>query len=250
MRTGIQLYTLRGLDEPLARTLDRVADTPLDGVEFGADAVTPEVCETLDATGLDVASLGADPETLADPAPDLVEAADAVDCDRVVLGYLPPERFESRAAAEETADRVSAYVDALADRGLDLCYHNHAHEFVPVDGGGTAFDAFVDRASDDLRFELDLGWVGTGGGDPAARLAELGGRTPLVHVKDMAFETGAFAALGAGDLDVEGCLETARERGVEWAVYEHDDPADPLDALERDSRALVDAVGTTGAADR
>ena len=242
MHTGIQLYTLRTLDEPLARTLERVADTRLDGVEFGADAVTPEVSETLDGTGLDVASLGAGPETLADPEPALVDAADAVDCERVVLPYLPPERFESRAAAVETADRVSAYVDALADHGLDLCYHNHAHEFTDVGDGETAFDAFVDRATDGLRFELDLGWVGTGGGDPAARLADLGDRTPLVHVKDMRFGTGEFADLGAGDLDVEGCLETAREQGVEWAVYEHDEPDDPLDALERDAATLVEAV--------
>ena len=244
MRTAIQLYTLRVLDEPLTQTLDRVADTPLDGAEFSADGATDEaVREKLDETGLRVPSLGVDPKGLEDVHPRLIDACEAVGCDRFVLGYLGPEYFESRETAIETADRVSEYVANVAEHGLDLCYHNHAHEFTDLDDR-TAFDVFVDHVDDRLLFELDLGWIGTGGDDPAARLTELGDRTPLVHVKDMQFETGAFADLGAGDLNLEDVLRTAREQDVEWAIYEHDEPDDPLNALERDSRTLVDAVDT------
>ena len=247
MRTAIQLYTLRELEEPLSRTLERVAETPLDGAEIGVGGLSEEdVLETLETRDLDVPTVGAGFDALENPEAGLVEACRAVDVDRVVLGYLGPDHFESAAAARETADLVSGFVETLAEYDLELLYHNHAHEFADVGDGRTAFDVFLERVDDRLRLELDVGWVGTGGRDPVETLAELGDRTPVVHVKDMHFDGEAdFAALGEGDLDVEAVLAEAREQGVEWAVYEHDEPDDPLVALERDSQVLADALEAT-----
>jgi sugar phosphate isomerase/epimerase len=96
----------------------------------------------------------------------------------------------------------------------------------------------LEAAGPEVQFELDLGWVGTGGGDPYELLAALGERAPVVHLKDMAFETGEFRELGEGDLDIERALETAREAGVEWIVYEHDEPADPAASLAHAAELL------------
>lgn len=246
MRTAIQLYTLRELDEPLARTLRRIAETPLEGVELGAGSVADaDVRDALAETGLGVASLGADPEELLNPGEGLAETCRELGVEHVGVGYFGPEHFESADAIRGTAGRVSAFVNALAAHDLTAVYHNHDHEFATLDDGRTAFDVFEEHVDDRLEFELDLGWIGTGGEDPAERLASLGDRTPLVHVKDMHFAERAFADLGTGDLDVEGLVEIAREQGVEWAVYEHDEPDDPLAALDRDSRVLAEAVEAT-----
>ncbi|WP_207586550.1 TIM barrel protein [Halomontanus rarus] len=244
MHTAVQMYTLRTLDEPLIRTLERVAETPLDGAEIGADDATDDDVRTaLENLDLGVPTIGAGFDDLEAPEAGLVDACRALDVDRVVLGYLGPDHFESADAAEETADLVSGFVETLADYELELLYHNHAHEFVDVGDGRTAFDVFLEHVDDRLQFELDVGWVGTGGQDPATVLADLGDRTPVVHVKDMHFDGEAdFADLGEGDLDLAEILSVAFEQDVEWAIYEHDEPDDPVEALERDSQILVDAV--------
>ncbi|MCU4741274.1 sugar phosphate isomerase/epimerase [Halobacteria archaeon AArc-m2/3/4] len=244
MNTAVQMYTLRTLDEPLVRTLERVAETPLDGAEIGADgAADPDVQAALEELNLGVPTVGAGFDDLEAPEEGLVDACRALGVDRVVLGYLGPDHFESADAAEETAELVSGFVETLADYDLELLYHNHAHEFVEIGDGQTAFDVFLAHVDDRLQFELDVGWVGTGGQDPATVLADLGDRTPIIHVKDMHFDGEAdFADLGEGDLDLEEVLPVAFDQGVEWAIYEHDEPDDPIAALERDSQILVDAV--------
>lgn len=247
MRTAIQLYTLRHLDEPIAKTFERVADTPLDAVEFGLnDTDLPETREALDEAGLDVANLMAGVGALEEPETELVETCDALDCETVILGYLDESYFESVAAVEETAAMLSRFARTLDDHGLQFLYHNHDHEFVEVDGR-CAFDILLEEMDERVGFELDLGWVGTGGGDPYARLAELGDRIPSVHVKDMHFESGEFAELGEGDLDVHRAVETARRQDAEWVIYEHDDPSDSETSLHHGSTTLTDAVRETNA---
>lgn len=242
MRPAIQPYTLRNLDEPLPETIVRLAETPLEGVELGLDAAADSaVREALEESGLAVPTIGAGFDDLETPEERLRPACEALSVDRVLLAYVGPEGFSSAGAARETAERVSTAVGRLDDHGLSLLYHNHDHEFTDV-GGRTAFDVFVEAADPRLRFELDLGWIGTGGEDPAEVLAALGDRTPIVHVKDMHFESGEFADLGTGDLALEDCLAVASEAGVEWAIYEHDEPDDPLVALERGPRVLREAL--------
>lgn len=57
MQTGINLFTLRDVDEPLPQVLERVAQAGYDGVEFLhrlPEADIDAVVETLEQTGLTV----------------------------------------------------------------------------------------------------------------------------------------------------------------------------------------------------
>lgn len=238
MRTGIQFYTLRDLSEPLPDLIARVGEAGYDGAEFGlADADPGDVRRALDAAGVEAIAVGAGPEEIARD-PELVAAdADAVGAEYVMLGYLPPERFDSVEQVRATAADLTAMAEDLRANGVQLLYHNHDHEFRRV-GGRPAYEVLLEAAGPEVQFELDLGWVGTGGGDPYELLAALGERAPVVHLKDMAFETGEFRELGEGDLDIERALETAREAGVEWIVYEHDEPADPAASLAHAAELL------------
>lgn len=232
MRSGIQFYTLRDLDEPLPDLIVRVGEAGYDGAEFGlGDADPADVRRALAEAGVEAIAVGAGPEEIADD-PELVAAdAEAVGAEYVMLGYLPPERFDSAAQTRATAADLTAMAQDLRANGVQLLYHNHDHEFRTVEGR-PAYEVLVEAAGPELAFELDLGWVGTGGGDPYELLADLGERAPVIHLKDMAFETGEFRELGEGDLDLERAIETAREAGVEWVVYEHDEPEDPEASLE------------------
>ena len=241
MQAGIQFYTLRDLEEPLPDLIVRVGEAGYEGAEFGLGDTDPEDARrALDTAGVEAVAVGAGPEEIADD-PELVAAdAEAVGAEYVMLGYLPPERFDSAEQTRATAADLTAMAQDLRANGVQLLYHNHDHEFRTV-GGRPAFEVLLEAAGPELAFELDLGWVGTGGADPYARLESLGGRTPSVHVKDMRFEPGEFATVGEGDLDVRRAVETAFDRGAEWVIYEHDKPADPGAELRRGAEALVEA---------
>jgi sugar phosphate isomerase/epimerase len=246
MQTAIQFYTLRSLDEPLDRTLDRVAETNLDGVEFGVGDATSSTgtADKLDKNDLQLANLMAGTDNLKDPESELLDVCDSFDCDTVVLGYLDASYFESAERVKETASMLSEFARTLDEYGLNFLYHNHDHEFAEV-GGRTAFDILLESVDERVGFELDLGWIGTGGDDPYARLNSLGARVSSVHVKDMHFETGEFASLGEGDLNLDKAVRTARDQDVEWIIYENDDPDDPVTELEDSTERLVNAVKNT-----
>ncbi|MFB6135294.1 MAG: sugar phosphate isomerase/epimerase family protein [Halobacteriaceae archaeon] len=229
MRLGVQPFTVRDIDEPLADKVRRIAAAGYEAVELSPDdADDPAVRDALEETGLAVSSLGVGEEDLEDPDR-LAEAAETLGCEYVVLMYLGEDRWASESAARETAAFLDDAAADLAERGLTFCYHNHAHEFVDL-GDTTAYEQVV-ADTDRVQFELDLGWVGTGGLDPVALLSRLGDRVPLVHVKDMDFAAGEFVTFGEGDLDVAAALAEARDRGVEYALFENDQPEDPVAEL-------------------
>ena len=109
---------------------------------------------------------------------------------------------------------------------MAFSYHNHDHEFVEVDGE-TAFDLLAAATTDIVGFEVDCGWVTVGGVDPVSLLDRLGERVSLVHISD-ADGTGSPTEVGEGVLDVAACMEAVDDHGIDWAVYEHDDPTDAM----------------------
>lgn len=231
-RTAVQLYTLRDVDRPLADLLEAVAAAGFDGVEFAyrvTDEDPNEVAATLADTGLDVAGVHVPIEALEDEFEETVAFYEALGCSDLVVPYLDESHFASQDGIETAVERLAVLRDRLEERGIDLHYHNHDHEFVPLDDDRTGFDAFIE--STDIDIELDLGLALLGGEDPVAWLHDLGGRVSLAHVKDVDLETSESVPVGTGDLDVSACASVFRENDGEWLVYEYEG-AEPLDTLE------------------
>ncbi|WP_420181896.1 sugar phosphate isomerase/epimerase family protein [Haloarcula sp. KBTZ06] len=225
MQTAIQLWTLRKLQEPLSDVLDRIAAAGYDGVEFAGIGDPGASRRALDEAGLGIAGVHVQLEDLQSDSRTVENQARTLDAPYVVLPYLDDDHFASERAVESTATLLGM-LDTEFDR--PLLYHNHDHEFVPL-GDGTAFDALVDRTTID--FEFDAGWAHAAGQDPAALIRRLDGRVPVVHLKDMT-EDGEPTALGEGVVPLQAVVDAAREAGTEWLVFEHDDPEDPVDAIQ------------------
>ncbi|QGA81833.1 sugar phosphate isomerase/epimerase [Halomicrobium sp. LC1Hm] len=244
MQTAIQLYTLREIDESILDVLARVGDAGFDGVEFAYrvdEEPTAEIRRALEDAGLVASSAHVGIETLEADLDGVVETAEALGYEDIVVPWLDPDQFETVEAVAATADRLSDLAGAVADRGMRLHYHNHDQEFVETDEG-VAFDLLVDRSSDDLAFEVDAGWALYGGADPVALLERYADRISLVHFKDVHLDSEAAPPLGEGDLDVEAVARAAREIDAEWAVFENDDPDDPVTALANGADVLSGAV--------
>jgi sugar phosphate isomerase/epimerase len=243
VQSAIQLYTLRNLYEPLPEILERVGDTAFEGVEFAGfgDASPETVAATLAETELEPMAAHVGIEEFEDDLDATVEAYREVGCDHLVVPWLDPVNFESRDAVVETANRLQAIADELADRGVAFSYHNHDQEFQPV-GERTALDVLAAETDQRVGLELDVGWALVGGRDPADLLATYADRVSLVHLKDVDVATEEPVELGDGDVDIDGMTQAARDAGATWLCYEHDHPDDPLDSLRHGGEVLAGLV--------
>ncbi len=245
MRPAINLYTLRSVERPLPELLPSIADAGYAGVEFAGLSDPKAVARSLEETGLAVAGAHVPIEDLEEDPEETVETYRTVGCTDLVVPYLPEAEFASEAAVERTASRLDGLADRLAGEGFALHYHNHDHEFTDLGteaetetGARTGFEAFCGH-SERVGIELDLGWAVAAGADPLDLLERYGDRISLVHAKDVDRESREPVELGEGDLEVERALEEAKRCGVEWAVYEHDHPEEPMASMRHGASVLA-----------
>lgn len=134
---GMQLYTLRDIDEPLPAIIERVADAGFEGVEFAnrfheadPDAVAAALAES------DVEPIGAH-VGLSELENNLDEHADRyakIGCRTLVIPHISISHFRTERRILELAVRLNSVGETLADRGFDLVYHNQTHDFLPLAG--------------------------------------------------------------------------------------------------------------------
>ena len=238
VRTAINLYSVRDLDLPMDEILDRCAAAGYDGVQFSGGfggLSAQELADHLDDLDLAVTAAHVDVDELESDPAEVVDFHETVGADGAVVPWLGPERFESREATLETADRVDGMGADMQEHGFDLHYHNHDHEFAAFDDT-TGFEVFADHT--DALLEPDVGWIETAGHDPVEILERYGDDIEIVHMKDM--DDGEFCEIGDGDVDMQACADTAREIDAEWLVYEHDQPADPAASIDTGAEFLAD----------
>ncbi|KTG29042.1 sugar phosphate isomerase/epimerase family protein [Haloferax profundi] len=231
MNFGIQLYSLRALDEPTSALVERAADAGFDGVEFAGLDDDDAIRTALTDTGLTAPAAHVGIDELESDLDAVCERYGALGVETLVVPYLPPEAFADAQTVDETAHRLDDLTAKCDDRGFRLLYHNHDHELQTV-AGEPALDRLADESG--VGFELDLAWVLAAGYDPVDYLERYADRTPLVHLKDVVLDAdaergGRPVSLGDGELDVDACLAAARDGFVEWALVEHDDPSDPAE---------------------
>jgi len=233
-RFGFQLYSLHAVEDLLPTVLDRVGETTFDGVEFAGFPTDSEESETvstaLETNGLAMAGTHVGLDDLEDDLDAVVSACRTVGCSAVVVPWLDPSVFDSRASVEEAAERLGAAAERLAEHGLSLHYHNHDQEFVDL-GGRPAIETLLDDTPE-VGFELDLGWAGAAGYDPLDVFEQYADRIDIAHLKDYDAETGDPVEVGRGDLDVEAVVEAARTHDVDWLVYEVEQCPDTYETLD------------------
>ncbi|UTF52234.1 sugar phosphate isomerase/epimerase family protein [Natronosalvus rutilus] len=231
VKTAIQLYTLSDFDVSEPTKVQIAAETDVDGVEIVYSGLPSNATlQALSETGLEVAALTIGIEDLGETVDELVTTCDLLDTETVILGHLDESHFESVHTTRETAKLLNSYGSRFRDHGLRFLYHTHRHEFASI-GDRTHFDILVEETNSTVEFELDLGWIGIADVDPCSVIRDVGHRTASVHLKDMDFEMEQFVNLGEGDLDVKRTARTAIDEGIEWLVYEHEDPRDPVESV-------------------
>lgn len=228
-RIALMLYTVRDrAAADLRDVLESCQEWGCDGVEFaglhGHTAAT--VRSWLDQLRLACASMHVGLADL-DAAIDRV-ASDAATLGtrRVVMPWVPAP--QSAAEAADVVSRVRRAALALRAHGISLGYHNHDFEFARFADGSRMWESVL--AASEVFIEPDVGWLWFAGLDPAAELASLSGRVPLVHAKDFASreKPHRFCPTGTGAVPMEAAIRAAIAAGTDWLIAEQDQAEDPM----------------------
>lgn len=191
LKTGLALYSLLAeLKEDYLGTLEKVKDMGYEYVEFvatpqnedGTPVVTPkQIGDKIRELGLYATSshMGFDENTDIDA---LIEENLQMGSHALVLPFAMMFTKEQTLKLAELCNKVAR---KCKEKGLDFYYHNHAQEFVKIDGK-YALELFAENTDPELvKFELDLYWVTRAGVDPVEMMKRLGSRCTMLHQKDL-----------------------------------------------------------------
>lgn len=125
------------------------------------------------------------------------------------------------------AGRLEAAGRAYRRAGIEFGYHNHNHEFEPIDGV-RPWDVLTRHTTRrNVSLEMDLYWVVTAGADPVREFHRVPARVRQYHVKDRAPD-GGFADLGEGTIDFRRIFRSTWPLEVDEYIVENDQPVDPM----------------------
>lgn len=236
---ALQLYTVRdALAQDFTGVVKRVAGIGYAGVETaGFPGTTPkDAARLFHELGLAVPSAHL-PLPLGAQRQEALDTAETLGCKTIVSG-LGPEHFQSIDSIRRACDQFNQAAEAAASRGLSFAIHNHWWEFEPVNGR-PAFETMLEQLRPEVQFEIDTYWVKTGGGDPAAVVRRLGGRAPLLHIKDgPAVKDVPMLALGDGVIDFPS-VARAGAGHTQWWIVELDSCATDMFQAAEKSHAYV-----------
>lgn len=109
------------------------------------------------------------------------------------LKYCPFGQVKIGKSRDEilaAAEKLNENGKIVAKYGMKLILHNHANEFMKVEGDDTGtriYDLLIQNTDPALvAFQFDVGWAQLAGADCPAYIRKYPGRFPIIHVKECA----------------------------------------------------------------
>jgi sugar phosphate isomerase/epimerase len=240
-RIGVQLYSLRDdAKRDLERTIADIASAGYHDVEllgsmnnFGMPPA--KLRAILDRNSLRASSTHVGGNAL-DDLQHQFDDAQTLGHEYITVASLPIAKPGKLDDYRRWADRLNEAGRVARERRIWIAFHNHADDFVVIDGQ-VAYDVFTARTDPSVvRLQLDTGNLAMAGRDPMEYMKRLGDRYWLFHIKDVP-RLGAEAdtELGKGIIDFRALLRSIdhideKRLFVEQETY----PGAPLDSVRRD----------------
>ena len=224
-RIGLALYTVRhAMAESVPDTLKRVAEIGYDEVEFAGyfDHSAKEISTMLDDAGLVSPSGHYSLSAFKDDFEASLEIAHTIGQKYLVLAWIPPGD-RTMEFYKQLPDILNKTGEMAHSAGMQIAYHNHDFEFETVDGFQLWEFLTRETGNDLLQFQLDLYWLKVANQDPLSIFDRFPGRTPLLHIKDMAADKRrSMANVGDGIIDFARVLAAADKAGIKHYLVERD----------------------------
>jgi sugar phosphate isomerase/epimerase len=259
-KVGLQLYTVRfAMKDDFEGSLARVAAIGYKEAELAEFAQAPDGAVTyfgrspkemraaLDRHGLSSPSTHVKYSSLSpENFPKVIEASNILGNEYIVMPWIEEADRKQPDVWKKAAALFNRAGEDCKKAGIQLGYHNHWFEFLPVEGK-LPYDTLLAETDPALvKMELDLCWITVAGGDPLNYFKRYPGRFPLVHAKDAkAIPTmsaaGAqnfgdtfsdMADVGSGIIDWKKIFAQSKKAGIKHFFVEYDKPKAPLDSIK------------------
>ena len=277
MRKAVQqimLGTVTGSEAAARTTLQRIKAAGYDGLELNRFMIHPSSLmvrlmtraagmptgkggnlnwkNLMREADLSVISLHTDLGSLEREADAIAQEAKDFGTDTVVITGMYRFDYSDEEIVRDLAKRLNRAGEALKAQGVELLYHNHNVELLPLKSGRRAYNVLLEETDPNtVNFEFDSYWFTDGGADAKLWMKKLGTRMKLWHVTDRGSRQNGPAMtpilkadsmeLGTGNMDLDGLREIAVENGIEAVVLEsHKNwiDKDPVKSLELSAKWL------------
>jgi sugar phosphate isomerase/epimerase len=242
---GIELFSVRDeLAKDLMGTVRAVAKMGYEVVEFFSPyyqwtpEYTKEVRKLLDDLGIRCPSTHNSASVF---EPNALEKA--IELNKILgakyIVMAGPGRVTGLDGWKGVADRLTQAAEKLRPLGMRAGFHNHAPEFVPVDGK-RPMDIIAANTPKDMTLQLDVGTCLKAGADPVAWINANPGRITSIHCKDWGAgeDKGYHVLVGEGDAPWAKIIEAAESKGgVEYYLIEQE--GSRYSSLETAERCLA-----------
>ncbi len=246
---GVQLYTVRNIigKDPAAvlNAIQKIGYTEVEAIYATLDEIWP----ALKQTSLQPVSVHIDESIFSKGGSELESALASVKqhgFQYAVVPYIPVNERGGVDMFKRLAETLNQAGEKAQAHGLHLCYHNHAFEYKPLDGGKMGLEILMDNTQKGIvSLELDIFWASVAGHNPVEILNKYSGRVALLHLKDKARDftkvqynenvpKDAFKEVGSGSINIPAVLKAADSAGVQHYFVEQDQtPGDPIASLRK-----------------
>ena len=248
---SVQLYTTRKF-QPYPPILDFIRETGVSNLElFGLESMNiDEFKNMMESNNITSHSTHVGFEALQNPK-NIVDRAKELNIKHVIVPAPPAKKDgDFRKTFEMTEEEwidfgknLSFYVSQFEDEGLTLGYHNHSYEFISLPSGKYPIECMMDQ-SENLKFEIDLGWAVAGGADPKIWIEKYSNKIIACHLKDFfskdkdMLDHDNQSAIGDGFIDWSELISSIKKTNCQLYVLEHDDPKDYKEYITRSLKNL------------
>jgi sugar phosphate isomerase/epimerase len=202
------------------KTMAAMGYTFIDMVATGPYAAKParDLKAAFDAVGLGCTNCHWGYNNFAQSYGPTITYSQALGVTSVVCG--PGQRRKTADDWKSQADDLNRFGTMTQKDGLRLAYHNHEIEFQATPEGQIPYDILVQNTDPTLvTFQIDVGNLAFGGGDPYAFLAKYPTRYFSIHAKDL--QPGKAAVpVGKGILDWQRIFTLAKAANIRSIVSE------------------------------
>ncbi len=232
------------------RYLEAANHRALEDAGIGVGLTAEELKKILDATGTEIISAHISPLDR-EKFKEVLEYHAEIGNRNLVY---PAGSFADYDDLMRQCEMLNEYGKMAKEYGIRFHYHNHAHEFMTMDGRMVIDLMMKNTNPENLLLEVDTFWAMRGGIDPLELIRKYRDRITLLHQKDMSGKSKSpvnvfsrldrevsaghpcdfsywkgmtdetdFAEIGTGIMDIQSIINLANEiNTVEYMILEQD----------------------------
>jgi len=249
-KIGVQLIVYGGRERvDLSAVLAEVREVGFAGVETGVlypELGQEKILKALQQTGLALTGMHTGYADIAQEEKVRAHIAFLQEAGSRFLICSGVADNNSLAGYEEAADIFNRVGALCQDAGVTFCYHNHAWEFKPLEGGRQGIYRLIELTDPALvKLNVDVFWVHIGGENPADFIRRHANRVGYYHFKDgkKTADGQIFLELGQGEVDLAAAAQEAQQHPLEWIVCEQDRTELTAKESIRQSLAYLKSLG-------